>query len=246
MPIRPTAAKTPPRTKAGSRPKAQAARTKSSPPQASAVPSIEIDERRTLALVMELMAIRGKSGEEGKVAEYVTRKLRAAGGAGRGNRQRQRPQTDAAERRSWQFDLQAAGHAARAAAAADGPHGYGADLRRLATGAEERLRAFGRQVDRPGGRRPRRRGSHSKCGPDDSGAQAAAPAADIPVGRAGGSGAVRRAACANQATGRTPVGLQLGRRTGRQADTRRNGGATDWRFISKGWPAMPAALRKRA
>jgi tripeptide aminopeptidase len=48
-------------------------------PKASAAPADEIDERRTLALVMELMAIRGRSGQEGKVAEYVTRKLRAAG-----------------------------------------------------------------------------------------------------------------------------------------------------------------------
>jgi tripeptide aminopeptidase len=38
-----------------------------------------IDERQALAMVMELMAIPGRSGEEGTVARYVTRKLREAG-----------------------------------------------------------------------------------------------------------------------------------------------------------------------
>jgi tripeptide aminopeptidase len=37
------------------------------------------DSRRALAMVMELMAIRGTSGQEGRVAEYITRKLRDAG-----------------------------------------------------------------------------------------------------------------------------------------------------------------------
>ncbi len=39
----------------------------------------EIDERQTLQMVMELMAIPGLSGHEGKVAQYITEKLRAAG-----------------------------------------------------------------------------------------------------------------------------------------------------------------------
>ncbi len=40
---------------------------------------LAIDERRTLALVMDLMAIRGRSGEEGQVADYIVERLRAAG-----------------------------------------------------------------------------------------------------------------------------------------------------------------------
>src|ERR1700722_16460064 len=40
---------------------------------------LTIDPQHTLALVMELMAIRGRSGQEGAVAEYITRKLRGAG-----------------------------------------------------------------------------------------------------------------------------------------------------------------------
>lgn len=39
----------------------------------------QVDPRRALAMVMELMAIRGTSGHEGQVAEYITDKLRAAG-----------------------------------------------------------------------------------------------------------------------------------------------------------------------
>jgi len=40
-----------------------------------------LDDREALQLVMELMAIRGVSGHEGQVAEYVVEKLRAAGAA---------------------------------------------------------------------------------------------------------------------------------------------------------------------
>jgi tripeptide aminopeptidase len=42
-------------------------------------PASAADDRRWLKMVMELMAIRGGSGQEGRVAEYITEKLRAAG-----------------------------------------------------------------------------------------------------------------------------------------------------------------------
>jgi tripeptide aminopeptidase len=40
---------------------------------------MHVDPRRALTMVMELMAIRGVSGHEGQVAQYITDKLRAAG-----------------------------------------------------------------------------------------------------------------------------------------------------------------------
>ena len=48
-----------------------------SAPAAASLP--KIDERATLDLVMQLMAIPGKSGQEGGVARFVTKKLREAG-----------------------------------------------------------------------------------------------------------------------------------------------------------------------
>jgi tripeptide aminopeptidase len=44
-------------------------------------PAIKIDDRRALALVTELMAIPGGSGDETAVAEYIRKKLLAAGAA---------------------------------------------------------------------------------------------------------------------------------------------------------------------
>jgi tripeptide aminopeptidase len=52
-----------------------ASKTKS-PPQGEAA---QPDHKRALQMVMELMAIPGKSGQEGAVADYIKKKLRAAG-----------------------------------------------------------------------------------------------------------------------------------------------------------------------
>ncbi len=79
MPSRTTATKTKSPKKTAERAKPGTNGKKPPAAQAATAPAADIDERRTLALVMELMAIRGRSGQEGKVAEYVTRKLRAAG-----------------------------------------------------------------------------------------------------------------------------------------------------------------------
>jgi tripeptide aminopeptidase len=45
----------------------------------SAEPTVVGDRQAAFQMVMELMAIRGTSGHEGAVADYITRKLRAAG-----------------------------------------------------------------------------------------------------------------------------------------------------------------------
>src|SRR3954447_2083745 len=47
--------------------------------KAAPQPLGSIDQREALALVMELMAIPGPSGQESAVADYVVTKLRAAG-----------------------------------------------------------------------------------------------------------------------------------------------------------------------
>jgi tripeptide aminopeptidase len=46
---------------------------------AAAPTTVEVDQKRALRLVMDLMAIPGTSGQEGAVAAYITRKLREAG-----------------------------------------------------------------------------------------------------------------------------------------------------------------------
>src|SRR6476660_6851170 len=48
--------------------------------KSSATPTVVVGDRQAaFQTVMELMAIRGTSGHEGAVADYITRKLRAAG-----------------------------------------------------------------------------------------------------------------------------------------------------------------------
>jgi tripeptide aminopeptidase len=61
-------------------------RSKTSPPKAAsqpgsrpAVPPITLDRKRAVALVLELMAIPGASGNEGAVARFITEKLVTAG-----------------------------------------------------------------------------------------------------------------------------------------------------------------------
>ncbi len=48
-------------------------------PVASAAGALKLDQKQAFARVMELMAIPGTSGQEGAVAEYVTKQFRAAG-----------------------------------------------------------------------------------------------------------------------------------------------------------------------
>jgi tripeptide aminopeptidase len=55
------------------------ARAKTTAPRPSTRASLQVDNKRALRMVMELMAIPGKSGQEGAVAAYITQKLREAG-----------------------------------------------------------------------------------------------------------------------------------------------------------------------
>ncbi len=192
MPSRFVAFKKPVRTKTGKQQKSGVVRAGGPTARVSAAGPAGVDERRTLALVMELMAIRGKSGQEGKVAETIIGKLRDAGAPAAqivsDNAHRLTP----LEGEVGNLIFKLPGTLRAPAPAAHGPHGHRADLRRRATGAQERLRSLGRQTDRPGRGRPGRRGGHLERGPDDSRAQAAAPAADVSVGRAGRSRALWR------------------------------------------------------
>src|SRR5690348_6423351 len=65
-------------TKKTKRP-ATAGRVRKSPPAALAGEPPEPDLGAALERVLKLMAIPGKSGEEGRVVEFITRQLRKAG-----------------------------------------------------------------------------------------------------------------------------------------------------------------------
>ena len=87
---------------------------------ASACPAATLEPRcptptpdlaRAQQLVLELMAIPGKSGEEAAVADYIRGKLLRRGCAGRGDQDRQRPQARPHRRQHRQPDSQAARHA---------------------------------------------------------------------------------------------------------------------------------------
>jgi len=64
-------------TKQTSKPRSKSARR----PAKVAGGKLALDPKEALALAMELMAIPGKSGQEGAVVEFITKQLRAAGAA---------------------------------------------------------------------------------------------------------------------------------------------------------------------
>ena len=163
-----------------------------------------------------------------------------------GHRLRRRPPPHSARRRDRQPGLHAAGHGARPAAAADGPRRHRAAVRRRPARAPRPLGRAGQQGDRPGGRRPGRRGGRAGRRAGDPPPPAAAPAADVPLDRAGGDGPVRRAI--------RPAGDAGNARSWRSISTagRPSGSpsgppaAIAWRSPSAAWPAMPASRRRRA
>ena len=100
--------------------------TRDSTPQ---VASADINEKAATDLVTRLIAIPGKSGEEGAVVEFITAHLRDLGIPASAI------QTDSPQESSWrtdrQPDRQTAWHRPRTATTDDGAYRYRPTVRRL-------------------------------------------------------------------------------------------------------------------
>ena len=100
-------------------------------------------------LVMEMMAIPGRSGEEAAIMDFIRGKLAEAGVPAERAGDRRCASPHAARRAGRQSGAEAAGHGSRPAADALRPRRHRAHLRRFAPGAKGQARCVGRSR-RPG------------------------------------------------------------------------------------------------
>ena len=108
------------------------------------------DLARAQQLVLELMAIPGKSGEEAAVAEYIRGKLLAAGAPADAIITDNANKHALIKGNTGNLIFKLPGTMKGPAADALGPHGHRADLRRLAAEGRRRIRPLGQSSDRPG------------------------------------------------------------------------------------------------
>ena len=182
-----------------------------------------ISDAEALALVMEMMAIPGRSGEEAAIMDFIRGKLIEAGVPQKCALLRRCESPDTAWRPGRQSGAETARHDSRPAANAFRTRRHGAHLCWFAPGAKGQIRRQRQQGNGARGRRPIRGGNPADDRAGHSWLEAAPSAAHVSVDCAGGSRPVRSPLRKAFKTRQTTPGVQLRWRRRKCIENRRDG-----------------------